>query len=617
MCGIYGMISQTERPLKHLDLLPHMGASLRHRGPDASGTFHSAHAAIGAERLSIVDPRPQARQPYVNPTLGTWLVCNGEVYNAPALRSRFASYSFRSRCDVETLMPLLHAEGVGGLERVEGMFAVAWWRDDTRSLTLARDRAGEKPLFYAAVDGELWFASEIQALLLHPRLSRELNRASIAEYLALGYVREPRTPFQHISKVPAGATLTFHADGPPSVRTILDPPVPTPRSLPGAARRLRQVVEDAVAKQLTADVPVGVFTSGGIDSALIATAALRAGHREIQTFTASFTNRSYDESGYARRLSRHLGIRHVEASIGEDELAEAFHAVVPRMAEPLADPALLPTYLLARTAARDVGVVLTGEGADELFGGYPTYLGHLAAGPFAALPSAARRALQAMATRLPAAAGPVPLSFLARRFTAHAAEPPLHRHVGWIGTGLMEHLPEPGRNTVLASLPPMAPHDPVRAAMDFDFRTYLRDGLLVKLDRACMLASLEARAPYLDPAVIGLARGVPTDYLIRGWRTKRLLVEAAAPLLPGWILRRRKRGLSVPIAPWINGALRQEVDRLLGADRVRDEGVLPPLPIGQLLSEHRAAAADHARALWPLVMLQSWLENWGPGGAPR
>ncbi|MCZ6918176.1 MAG: asparagine synthase (glutamine-hydrolyzing) [Gemmatimonadetes bacterium] len=617
MCGIYGLVSLTEAPLARGDLLDRMGAVLRHRGPDDCGAFRSRHAAFGVQRLAIVDVRPQARQPFVTPDRTTVLACNGEIYNAAALRTRFSRYPFRSRCDVEALVPLLREQGEGGLDHADGMFGLALWRATDRSLVLARDRAGEKPLFYTHLDGEVWFASEIQALLIHPGNPPKLDGLALTQYLTLGYTLEPRSVFQRIHKVPAGTSLTFCGAAAPRRRPIGGPHVVVPVSPMGARARLRSLLEDAVTKQMRADVPVGVFTSGGVDSAIITAIAVRTATRKVHTFTAAFVDAHHDESAQARRLSRELGTEHIETRIGEGELETAFSALMKGMAEPLADPALLPTYLLARTARQHVGVALSGEGADELFGGYPTYLGHRAAAWYGTLPAAIRRAAGAAAARLASNHRPVAPSFLLQRFTAHAGEPWLDRHLAWFGTGLVGHLQPEALDAVKADLPVAECPNPVAAAMALDYRTYLREGLLVKLDRAPMLASLETRAPFLDPHVTAFAAGLAPGEAIRGWRTKHLLKDAAAGLVPGWVLRRRKRGLSVPIAGWLNRGLRAEVDRLLHPEKLRCTGVLRGLPIDQFIKEHRGGQANHARLLWPIVVLQAWLEHWAPGEIAR
>ena len=607
------MVSLSGRPLQHRALLGRMGKLLRHRGPDDTGIIDSKHAALGAERLRIVDRRAKTNQPFAPPSRASWLVCNGEIYNAAALRARFRQYPYRSRCDVEPLVPLLCAEGPSGLDAADGMFALAWWKPASRTLLLARDRAGEKPLFYTERSGELWFASEIQALLIHPGLSRELDGLALSEFLALGYVREPRTMFQSIRKVPAGVSLNFGPNPSPTRHIIATPTVSVPPSSTEARRVLRGLLEDAVGKQMTADVPVGVFTSGGVDSALITAIAQRramGGDVELTTFTASFEDSAYDEGPAARRMATALRTRHCEIEVGERQLAEALQVLVRGMAEPLADPALLPTYLVSREAKNHVGVVLTGEGADELFGGYPTYLGHRAAAAFRDLPGWLHRTVRTATSRSSATHRPNTLPFLLQRWAAHAGDGWRQRHLAWFGTGLLPHLEADRRAEVIDALPRIEEADAVAGARALDFQTYLRDGLLVKLDRASMLVSLESRSPFLDPFVTGFAAGLPPRFVIDGWRTKPLLKAVAAEILPPWVVRRRKRGLSVPIASWINRGLREEVDRVLDSQKMVSQGVLPTLPIRQLLEEHRRGEANHARSLWPLIVLQYWLEHW-------
>jgi asparagine synthase (glutamine-hydrolysing) len=618
MCGIYGMVSLRGEPLRHPEILDQMEKSLQHRGPDGSGTLKRPHAALGATRLRIIDRRPGADQPFEGDTGDCWLVANGEIYNAPLLRARFHRHRYQSRSDVEPLLPLLTAAGPEGLTTVDGMFAVAAWNDRDRRLILARDRAGEKPLFYTAIEGEVWFASEVQALLLHPELQVAIDDSALVDYLTFGYVREPHTMIRGIHKVPAGTALEFGSGKcSPSTHTIPYPPVVPSRS-PGAARRqLRALLENAVAKQLQADVPVGVFVSGGLDSSLLtALAAQFVEPGRIHTFTARFEQPSYDETACARRITARLGTRHLEVDAAEPALAEALRAATAGLAEPVADPAILPTYLLARAARDHVGVVLSGEGADELFGGYPTYLGHRLAAPWGRLPAPARDVVRAglALTGARASQRAVPLPQLVERFLAHAGKEWITRHLCWFGTGLFDALDPALQASIRESLAPQFEGlDPVSGAMALDFNTYLRDALLVKLDRTSMLVSLETRAPYLDSQVTAFGMGLPLALKIRGLHTKLLLREVARELLPGWVVRRRKRGLSVPTAAWLNGGLLQEVNRLLEPGRLRRQGVLPDLPIEQLLAEHRGGRANHARALWALVVFQYFLEQWIPG----
>jgi asparagine synthase (glutamine-hydrolysing) len=348
-----------------------------------------------------------------------------------------------------------------------------------------------------------------------------------------------------------------------------------------------------------------------VDSSLLAALAAEARvPHELYTYSVGFTAADFDESDHAEALAKRLGSRHLTLRVAEHDLREALDLVSERVAEPIADPAILPTCLLARAARERVGVILSGEGADELFGGYPTYLGHRAAPLYAALPPGARRALRGAANALPSSAGRVPLEFLLKRFAADAERDTLERHVAWFGTGLDPGAWPEGEHG--ASWLPVVrgDPDPLRQAMLFDYLTYLRDQLLPKVDRATMLFSLEARSPYLDRDLTTFALGLPTSLKLRGITTKWLLKRVARRWLPRRITHRRKRGLSVPIATWINGELRTEVDRLLDGERLRAQGVLRGERVGQLLSEHRAGRANHARALWPLVVYQRWRERW-------
>jgi asparagine synthase (glutamine-hydrolysing) len=349
-----------------------------------------------------------------------------------------------------------------------------------------------------------------------------------------------------------------------------------------------------------------------MDSSLLAAMASRRVSRALATFTLRFQHPSYDESDHARRVAKLLGSRHDELMVTETTLLDALGQITTRVSEPISDPAVLPTYLLARRAKESVGVVLSGEGADELFGGYPTYLGHKFARSFSALPEWVRSATTGLASKAAASHRRVPWAYLVHRFADHASKDWATRHLCWFGTGLFPYLDATTQGLVLSDMP-HSNQDPVRAAMELDYATYLREGLLTKVDRATMLSGLEARSPFLNPRLVAFARALPTRRKVHGLTTKQILREVASKRLPRWVVRRRKRGLSVPVADLLNGGLREEADRLLSPARLQRNGLLPELPIAQLLAEHRSGQANHARPLWALLMFQYWLEKWIPG----
>jgi asparagine synthase (glutamine-hydrolysing) len=602
MCGIYGIVSG--RPLRHPEVVDEMGEALRHRGPDGRASFAVPNAKIGTERLRIIDLHERADQPFASPDDQVWLEANGEIYNAASIRARFPEFPYRSHSDVETILPLYLQAGADAVEQLDGMFGLAIWDGRTQTLLLARDRAGEKPLFYARVGGEVVFASELQCLLRDPDLSRELDRIALDEYLSLGYIPEPRTPFQAIRRVPAGTYMRFHEGSEEMVR-YWDPSafVVKPIDPADAVRETQRLIENAVRKQVMSDVPVGVFISGGLDSSILATLASEAiGVDKVHTFSAQFAEASYDESGDAAVLARRMRTKHVPVRTDEETLTDALRNVTSRVAEPLADPAILPTFLLARAAREHVKVVLSGEGADELFGGYPTYLGHKIAPRYAALPSLVRRGVRGLAFALPPSGKKVTLEYLLKRFVTDVERPWSERHLRWFGTGLGQH-----------ALPDVqvSGDEPLTGAMLLDYRSYLRDNLLVKVDRATMLSSVEARAPYLDREVSAFALSLPPELRVRRLTTKWVLKKASEKWLPRDVIYRRKRGLSVPVAMWINRGLRGEVDRLLAPERLRKQELVDESRVTALLAEHRANHANHAKSLWAVIMLQYWMENWG------
>ncbi|HVS30558.1 MAG TPA: asparagine synthase (glutamine-hydrolyzing) [Thermoanaerobaculia bacterium] len=605
MCGIYGIVSGNGAALHHPEILDSMGEALRHRGPDGRAFLRNAAAAIGTERLRIIDLHERADQPFSSPGQEVWLECNGEIYNAAEIRARYRDYPYRSHSDVETILPLYLDRGVDAIGELDGMFGLAIRDNRDGSLILARDRAGEKPLFYARIGHELAFASELQSVLRHPSVSRQVDPLAIEHYLRLGYVPEPLTMFAAVRRVPAGAYMHLTRGGEKIVR-YWDPDDVriAPRSPGDAIAETRRLIEAAVTKQVMSDVPVGVFVSGGLDSSILAALASKAiGVDKVHTFSARFTDASYDESEVAARVAAKMRTRLVPVPTDEAALMEALQRITRGVAEPIADPAILPTYLLARAARQHVKVILSGEGADELFGGYPTYIGHKLAPMYMRLPRALRNALAGGIRRLPSSGKKVTLEFLLKRFVADAERPWIERHLAWFGTGLSRQAP--------GSPFPQPALDPPAGAMLLDYRSYLRDNLLVKVDRATMLCSVEARAPFLDRDVTAFALSLPAELRVRGFTTKWVLKKAAEKWLPREVIYRRKRGLSVPVAWWLNRGLRGEADRLLSEEALRRGGVIDVALVRALLLQHRSGAANHARPLWAVLMLQYWMESFG------
>jgi asparagine synthase (glutamine-hydrolysing) len=597
MCGIFGAVTRTGEPLRHPDLVARMAAVLRHRGPDGERIVGHERARIGARRLAIMD-LTTGDQPFQNPDASIWMVCNGEIYNATALRREASAwgYPFRSRGDIENIVPFYERYGPDAVTRLEGMFGLAIWDDARQRLVLARDRAGEKPLFWVDTGSELRFASEIQALLEFPDQRRELNRKALSLYHALGYVPAPHTMFAGIHKLPPASVLIAEGgriDVRPYWSAAEAAGKPATLSLDNTDV-LRDTLLRAVKRELMSDVPFGIFTSGGLDSSLLVAATARAvpGER-IHTYAVRFTEAGYDESAHAEAVTHTIASIHHVVTADDESLGRALDVVARTLAEPLGDPAVLPTLLLAEAARADVKVILSGEGADELFGGYPTYLGHTFAERWQRVPRFARAAVRWVADRWPSSTGKVTLEYMLKQFLATSDRPWMERHLSWLGAMAIADgvIPE------LACKLDGFPHDdPLNRVMWFDFLTYLPDDLLVKVDRATMLASVEARAPFLDREVMELVLPTAARFKVRGLTTKAILKKAARGLVPAAVIGRQKRGLSVPVARWLNTGLAPLADRLLDTP---------------LLAEHRSGRRNHARRLWPQLMLALWSERWG------
>jgi asparagine synthase (glutamine-hydrolysing) len=589
-----------------------MNAKLAHRGPDSEGVFVDGGAGIAARRLSIIDLQT-GDQPLATEDGLVHVVQNGEIYNYRELRAELEArgHRFSSSGDTEVIAHLYEEHGLDFAARLRGMFAVAIWDERERRLVLARDRFGIKPLYYRLDQGDLRFASELRAL---PR--SEIDPEALSAYLAFNFVPAPYSIFSGTRKLPPGHLLVWH-EGEISVERFARPrPVDASelRGEPAGAliEELRARLRDSVRAHLVSDVPVGVFLSGGVDSSLLAALAAQESSEPLRTFTIGFEERSFDETAGARKVAERYGTDHSELVLRpEPELL--LRALAEVFDEPFADSSSLPTYLVSELASRDVKVCLSGEGGDELFGGYYTYSADLLAPRLGLLARVARP----FAELLPSSNARVSFDYKAKRFTRAAHLPPLERHHGW------KEIFSPDLRVELAgSAPAPDPVDLYRARFaetegaemltrlqDVDLGIPLVDDLLVKTDRSSMAHSLEARVPFLDTIVTGLALALPRRLKVSGLSKKILLRRAAEPLLPREVVHGKKRGFSIPAAAWLRGELEPFAREVLAPEVLRRQGFFAPEVVGRLLDRHVARREDLSRQLWGLIAFTLWYEG--------
>ena len=608
MCGICGIASS--RGAVDREQLGRMAATLVHRGPDSEGMHLDGPVGIAARRLAIID-LTGGDQPIANEDGSVVVVQNGEIYNYRELEHQLerAGHTFRTRCDTEVLVHGYEEWGDGVWERLRGMFAVAVWDGRRERLTLARDRFGIKPLYYRDRDGELSFASELDAL---PHGDVDLD--ALEAFLTFNVVPAPLSIFADIRKLLPGHTLSWESGRTTTARFARPGPLPTRHGEDEAelVEECRARLRDSVRAHLIADVPVGVLLSGGVDSGALAALAAEESSEAVRTFSIGFEEASFDELAGARAVANRYGTNHRELVLRPDAalllpaLAEAFD-------EPFADSSALPTYLVSKLAAEDVKVALSGEGGDELFGGYYTYVADQLAERIGPLATVARP----LVDRLPTSTRRVSFEYKAKRFAQAAHLPPLERHHGW------KEIFSPAARAELtgrrSAFDPLATyrtrfaetegHELVTRLQDVDFGLYLVDDLLTKTDRASMAWSLEARVPFMDTVVANFAFSLPVKHKVRGLSKKRLLRKAVEPLLPHEVVHGRKRGFSIPAAAWLRGELEPFARETLAADTIRRQGFLQPAAVTRVLDDHVAGRTDHSRQLWGLLSFTLWYEH--------
>jgi asparagine synthase (glutamine-hydrolysing) len=621
MCGIAGIALLN--PSAQVDPTPlgRMLGRLEHRGPDDRGTFVHGPVALGHRRLSVID-LAGGHQPMTGARATTRVVTNGEIYNFLDLRRELEGHGhrFRTRSDTEVAARAYDQWGVDFLERLEGMFALAVWDGDNHRLVLARDRLGEKPLFYTIAGGALIFASELTSVCEHPLVSKSIDMEALSAYLALEYVPAPRSIIQGVCKLRPGTALTLEGGEQKlehywrlSPRPFLEP------TISDAAQWLRDRLDAATRSSLVSDVPLGVFLSGGLDSSVVA--ALAARHGAVKTFSIGFREKSFDERPYARRVAQKIGAEHHELVLEGTEMPDLVPSIGAMLDEPLADASLVPTTLLSRFARRHVTVALGGDGGDELFGGYPMYQAHQIAFLGRRIPAGIARLLDAMAAGGRAVSHRnFSTGFKIRTFLRGARLDPPYNHVAWMSSWLPDEQESLLTDTVWESAArgclALTSIEDAWAASEgteigvraryLDTVGYLPGDILTKVDRASMSVGLEVRAPFLARPVVELAFALPQGYHMRRLTGKRLVREAFSDILPPEVLTRPKKGFGVPVGRWLNGPLREMTDDLLSASALRSAGLFRPSEVRRRLDEHRAGVRDHRKPLWTLMVFELW-----------
>lgn len=616
MCGIAGLVVAPNRPAPSPSLGSAMTAAIRHRGPDDDGLHCDERALLGMRRLSIIDVAG-GHQPVYGAERSVCVVFNGEIYNFRALRAELESegHVFRSQGDAEVIVQAYLRDGERCFERFDGMFAIAIWDRRDHTLLLARDRFGEKPLYYTHDAERILFGSELKSLLQAPDCPRQIDPEALRAYFAYGYVPCPLSIFRGIRKLPPAHVLHYR-DGQATLRRYWQPQL-GPKPVMGEAQAeevLAERLQHAVSSRLVADVPFGAFLSGGLDSSTVVALMARQLSQPVKTFTIGFKEAAYSELDDARRVARHLGTEHHELTVEPDAVA-LLQQLVWHFDEPFADSSAVPTFLVSQLAQRHVKMVLTGDGGDELFGGYDRYLRLLALermGPLRPLAAATLRGVGALLPnprggRLQRVGERLRLPFAQRYLSGVALTRPDQARALCTMAGGSGHYHLPLLDAAGSDLGAGA--SVLDRAVAIDLQSYLPDDILVKLDRMAMATSLEGRAPFLEPNLAQFALQLPESLRVRNGRGKYLLRKVAARWLPAEVLNKPKQGFAIPIAEWFRGPLRALAQDTFAGRAFRERGLVDVGAANALLREHVGGVADRSEALWQVLCLELWAQR--------
>jgi asparagine synthase (glutamine-hydrolysing) len=636
MCGITGWLNLDKTKPNHdaEAVLHSMCETIVHRGPDSEGLWIDDQAALGMRRLSIIDLKT-GDQPVFNCDRSVIVMMNGELYNYREVRADLEKrgHKFTTNSDTEILPHLYEEYGDALVDHVNGMYAFSLWDSRAKKLIIARDRFGEKPLYYGVFDGKLIWASEPKALLAHPSVKPELDLNALRHYVSFDYVPAPMSIYKGVHKLPAAHMIVVEKGeirtrrywdlkwGQDSSGANGSVPAKTQRRK-DKADELRNLLSDAVRMRLVSDVPLGILLSGGIDSSTVAAFATQHATERVKTFSIGFEEDSFDESKYARQVAKHLNTEHYEDKLSATTAGDLISEIGTWLDEPISDGSLIPTYLLARFVRKHVTVALGGDGGDELFAGYPMYYAHGVAAKYNAIPGFIRSGLiEPVVNALPVSTNNLSFDYKAKRFVRAAKFDDVARHHSWFGSFSTDQHEKLFTHDVLDTtdadiyrgvrdlVGASDPENVIERMQYADINFYLAEDILTKVDRAAMAVSLETRAPFLDPRVGQFAASIPVDYKLKGKTGKVILKEAMKDLLPHNILHRPKKGFGIPIAEWLKGRLNGLMHEVLSPERLRSQGLFNGEYVQRLIREHESGAASHHKELWTLLVFQLWFDR--------
>ncbi|OGZ37097.1 MAG: asparagine synthase (glutamine-hydrolyzing) [Candidatus Portnoybacteria bacterium RIFCSPLOWO2_12_FULL_39_9] len=622
MCGITGYFGEGNR-----EILKKMTDSLRHRGPDDEGFYIGERIGLGHRRLSIIDLEG-GHQPMTNEDKTIWVVFNGEIYNFQELKEKLEKqgHQFKTKSDTEAIVHLYEEKEEEFLEELNGMFAIALWDEKKEKLILARDRLGEKPLYYVVFNQNLVFGSELKALLAHPLVKKELDLGSLAKYLIYEYAPAPHSILKDIYKLCPGEYLVYK-NNQASVKKYWEISFdknPENLTKDEYLGELEKRLEGAVKKRLVADVPLGIFLSGGLDSTSLAYFAQKNSSKRIKTFSIGFVDRSFDESEYARQAARFLKTEHYEKILEPKDCLNLIPQIADFLDEPLADASLVPTYLLSQFTREKVTVALGGDGGDELFMGYPTFQAYRLDRIYQKIPSWLRNYfIQPLIKNLPPSFNNISFDFRLKRFIAGSSFRPEIKNQIWLGSFEPAQLRDLLAPSIYQQIKLNKIFEDIENYLEgvksksienrliyLYLKNYLQDDILVKTDRASMAVGLEVRAPFLDYTLVDFINSLPTEYKLRGFKTKYLFKELMKNKLPQNIVYRPKKGFGLPIAKWLKNDLKVFVLDSFSESKIKREGIFNFNYIKNLLQEHFSGQKDNRKVLWTLLIFEIWLEKW-------